>query len=130
MYLLRHNLCERRAINPLCPCIFVLRVSDFESVMSRFQARQTDKITQLTGTLPAYYAFFDILIYKGKDTEFVHLSPDQIWHASKPSIYRVYRISTNRPFRHKLDRLFYVCSESKSLRDKRGNSYFLTTPSL
>jgi hypothetical protein len=73
MYLLRYNLCERRAINPLCPCIFVLRVSDFESVMSRFQARVTDKITQLTGTLPAYYAIFDILIYKGKDTEFVHL---------------------------------------------------------
>jgi DNA ligase 1 len=42
-------------------------VSDFESVMSRFQTRRADKIVQLTGTLPVYYTIFDILIYKGKD---------------------------------------------------------------
>ncbi|MEK5237012.1 ATP-dependent DNA ligase [Paenibacillus sp. FSL L8-0470] len=42
-------------------------VSDFESVMSRFQSRRADKIQQLTATLPAYYAIFDILQYKGKD---------------------------------------------------------------
>ncbi|MEK3969428.1 ATP-dependent DNA ligase [Paenibacillus sp. FSL H7-0323] len=42
-------------------------VSDFESIMSRFQTRRADKIVQLTGTLPAYYAIFDILMYKGKD---------------------------------------------------------------
>jgi DNA ligase-1 len=29
-------------------------VSDFESVMSRFQTRRAEKIVQLTGTLPAY----------------------------------------------------------------------------
>ncbi|MEK3768494.1 ATP-dependent DNA ligase [Paenibacillus sp. FSL R5-0887] len=42
-------------------------VSDFESVMSRFQTRRAEKIVQLTGTLPAYYAIFDILMYKGQD---------------------------------------------------------------
>ncbi|MEK3673504.1 ATP-dependent DNA ligase [Paenibacillus sp. FSL R10-2771] len=42
-------------------------VSDFESVMSRFQARRPEKIKQLTITLPAYYAIFDILHYKGQD---------------------------------------------------------------
>ncbi|MDF9845468.1 MULTISPECIES: ATP-dependent DNA ligase [unclassified Paenibacillus] len=42
-------------------------VSDFEAVMSRFQARRQGKIQQLTGTLPAYYAIFDILQYKGND---------------------------------------------------------------
>lgn len=42
-------------------------ISDFESVMSRFQTRRADKIIQLTGTLPAYYAIFDILMYKGQD---------------------------------------------------------------
>ncbi|ASA22061.1 ATP-dependent DNA ligase [Paenibacillus donghaensis] len=42
-------------------------VSDFESVMSRFQTRRDDKIQQLTASLPAYYAIFDILMYKGQD---------------------------------------------------------------
>jgi DNA ligase-1 len=42
-------------------------VSEFESIMSRFQARRAEKIIQLIGTLPAYYAIFDILMYKGKD---------------------------------------------------------------
>ncbi|MEK5417223.1 MULTISPECIES: ATP-dependent DNA ligase [Paenibacillus] len=51
-------------------------VSDFEAVMSRFQARRTDKITQLTGTLPVYYAIFDILMYKGKDLRGLHLMID------------------------------------------------------
>ncbi|ASA20969.1 ATP-dependent DNA ligase [Paenibacillus donghaensis] len=42
-------------------------VSDFESVMSRFQTRRADKVRQLTASLPAYYAIFDILMYKGQD---------------------------------------------------------------
>lgn len=42
-------------------------VSDFESVMSRFQARRVDKIKQLTTTMPAYFGIFDILMYKGQD---------------------------------------------------------------
>lgn len=42
-------------------------VSDFESVMSRFQSRRADKILKLTATLPAYYAIFDVLHYKGQD---------------------------------------------------------------
>lgn len=42
-------------------------VSDFESVMTRFQARRTDKIKKLTASLPAFYAIFDILQYKGQD---------------------------------------------------------------
>lgn len=35
--------------------------------MSRFQARKADKIQRLTATLPAYFAIFDILQYKGQD---------------------------------------------------------------
>lgn len=42
-------------------------VSDFEAVMTRFQAKRDDKINRLTGELPAYYAIFDILMYQGKD---------------------------------------------------------------
>lgn len=42
-------------------------VSDFEAVMTRFQARRADKIHQLSRALPAYYAIFDILMYKGED---------------------------------------------------------------
>lgn len=42
-------------------------VSDFEAVMSRFQSRRADKILKLTSTLPAFYAIFDILQYKGQD---------------------------------------------------------------
>ncbi|WP_332910064.1 ATP-dependent DNA ligase [Paenibacillus sonchi] len=42
-------------------------VSDFETVMSRFQARRADKVQQLTAKLPAYYAIFDILMHKGQD---------------------------------------------------------------
>ncbi|MFD1776994.1 ATP-dependent DNA ligase [Paenibacillus rhizophilus] len=42
-------------------------ISDFEAVMSRFQARRSDKIQRLTASLPAYYAIFDILQYKGMD---------------------------------------------------------------
>lgn len=42
-------------------------VSDFEAVMSRFQARKSDKIQQLTATLPAIYAIFDVLQYNGRD---------------------------------------------------------------
>ncbi|WP_150274270.1 ATP-dependent DNA ligase [Paenibacillus tepidiphilus] len=42
-------------------------VSDFEAVMSRFQARRPDKIQQLKATLPVYYAIFDVLQYRGQD---------------------------------------------------------------
>lgn len=42
-------------------------VSDFEAVMSRFQARRTDKIAHLSAVLPAYYAVFDVLQYRGED---------------------------------------------------------------
>lgn len=42
-------------------------ISDFEAVMTRFQARRAEKIKRLTITQPAYYAIFDILMYKGQD---------------------------------------------------------------
>ncbi|WP_433946985.1 ATP-dependent DNA ligase [Paenibacillus sp. SN-8-1] len=42
-------------------------VSDSESVMSRFQAKKSDMITQLTGRLPVTFVVFDVLSYKGKD---------------------------------------------------------------
>lgn len=40
---------------------------DFESVMSRFQARRSDTIRRLTTELPVTYVIFDILRYKGED---------------------------------------------------------------
>ncbi|MCM3784333.1 ATP-dependent DNA ligase [Neobacillus mesonae] len=43
-------------------------VSDFEAVMSRFQARKADKINALTITNPATFAVFDVLHYNGIDT--------------------------------------------------------------
>lgn len=42
-------------------------LNDFEAVMSRFSTRQQSKINQLTKTLPATFAIFDVLQYKGKD---------------------------------------------------------------
>lgn len=42
-------------------------VADFEATMSRFQARCADKIARLSATLPAYFAAFDVLQYKGVD---------------------------------------------------------------
>lgn len=42
-------------------------VSDFEAVMTRFQAKRSEKIKRLTAEQPAYFAIFDILMYKGKD---------------------------------------------------------------
>lgn len=42
-------------------------ISDFESTMSRFQNRKADKIKQLMGSLPVFFAIFDILFYDGKD---------------------------------------------------------------
>ncbi|OMF54666.1 ATP-dependent DNA ligase [Paenibacillus rhizosphaerae] len=42
-------------------------ISDFESVMARFQAKKADKIQQLTKTLPVTFVIFDILYYKGQD---------------------------------------------------------------
>ncbi|MFB4326378.1 ATP-dependent DNA ligase [Priestia sp. BR_2] len=41
--------------------------SDFEAVMTRFQAKKTDKITALAGTLPSTFVMFDVLQYNGKD---------------------------------------------------------------
>lgn len=52
---------EIACVDPLTGAI------DFESVMSRFQARRADKIRQLTQTLPVTYVVFDILRYKGED---------------------------------------------------------------
>lgn len=40
---------------------------DFESVMSRFQARRSDTIRRLIAELPVTYVIFDILRYKGED---------------------------------------------------------------
>ncbi|CAM3303890.1 hypothetical protein [Paenibacillus taichungensis] len=42
-------------------------LNDFEGVMSRFSTKQTSKIQLLTKTLPATFAIFDILQYKGRD---------------------------------------------------------------
>ncbi|MDH2332490.1 ATP-dependent DNA ligase [Paenibacillus polymyxa] len=42
-------------------------VSDFESVMSRFQAKKADKIARLVAELPATFVVFDVLSYKGED---------------------------------------------------------------
>lgn len=42
-------------------------LNDFEAVMSRFSTRQHSKVQQLTKTLPATYAIFDVLQYKGQD---------------------------------------------------------------
>ncbi|MEC0110388.1 ATP-dependent DNA ligase [Paenibacillus taichungensis] len=42
-------------------------LNDFEAVMSRFSTRQHSKVQQLTKTLPATFAIFDILHYKGQD---------------------------------------------------------------
>ncbi|MFJ2042267.1 ATP-dependent DNA ligase [Paenibacillus taichungensis] len=42
-------------------------LNDFEAVMSRFSTKQDSKIQQLTRTLPATFAIFDILQYKGQD---------------------------------------------------------------
>lgn len=40
---------------------------DFETVMSRFQAKKEPRIKQLMGINPVTYVVFDILKYKGKD---------------------------------------------------------------
>lgn len=42
-------------------------VSEFEATMTRFQAKRADKIARLSASLPAYFAAFDILRYKGED---------------------------------------------------------------
>lgn len=42
-------------------------VVDFESIMSRFQAKKSDKIEQLSAQLPVTFVVFDILRYKGED---------------------------------------------------------------
>ncbi|MCM3131921.1 ATP-dependent DNA ligase [Paenibacillus polysaccharolyticus] len=42
-------------------------INDFEGVMSRFNTKQASKVQQLTKTLPATFAIFDILQYKGHD---------------------------------------------------------------
>lgn len=43
-------------------------ISDFEAVMSRFQARRSDKIDRLVKTVPVYFGIFDVLMFKGHDT--------------------------------------------------------------
>ncbi|MNW41028.1 putative ATP-dependent DNA ligase YkoU [compost metagenome] len=42
---------------------------DFESIMTRFMAKKTDKIQQLTSTLPVTFVIFDVLYYKGQDLQ-------------------------------------------------------------
>ncbi|WP_339309776.1 ATP-dependent DNA ligase [Paenibacillus sp. FSL k6-2145] len=42
-------------------------LNDFEAVMSRFSTRQHSKVQQFPKTLPATFAIFDILQYKGQD---------------------------------------------------------------
>lgn len=41
-------------------------LNDFEAVMSRFSTRQHSKVQQFPKTLPATFAIFDILQYKGQ----------------------------------------------------------------
>lgn len=52
---------EIACVDPLTGAI------NFESVMSRFQAKRTDKILRLTGSFPVTYVVFDILRFKGED---------------------------------------------------------------
>ncbi|MBB3132141.1 DNA ligase-1 [Paenibacillus rhizosphaerae] len=42
-------------------------ISDFEAVMTRFQAKKADMIDRLQRTLPVTFVVFDILQYKGRD---------------------------------------------------------------
>ncbi|MGN7169624.1 ATP-dependent DNA ligase [Paenibacillus cellulositrophicus] len=42
-------------------------ISDFEAVMTRFQAKKADKIDRLRRALPVTFVIFDILQYKGRD---------------------------------------------------------------
>lgn len=42
-------------------------LNDFEGIMSRFSTKQANKIQHLSKTLPATYAIFDVLQYKGLD---------------------------------------------------------------
>ncbi|EHQ62309.1 ATP-dependent DNA ligase [Paenibacillus dendritiformis C454] len=48
-------------------CIDPVGAVDFESVMTRFQARRSDSINRLMGQLPATFVVFDILMYRGED---------------------------------------------------------------
>lgn len=42
---------------------------DFESIMTRFKAKKSDKIQQFTSTLPVTFVIFDVLHYKGQDLQ-------------------------------------------------------------
>lgn len=42
-------------------------ISDFESVMPRFQAKKFNKIAALIGSLPSTFVIFDVLQYNGED---------------------------------------------------------------
>ena len=48
-------------------------LNDFEAVMSRFSTRQHTKVVQLIKMLPATFAIFDILMFKGQDLRNLHL---------------------------------------------------------
>ncbi|AUO09573.1 ATP-dependent DNA ligase [Paenibacillus sp. lzh-N1] len=42
---------------------------DFESIMTRFMAKKSEKIQQLASTLPVTFVIFDVLHYKGQDLQ-------------------------------------------------------------
>ncbi|WDZ59484.1 ATP-dependent DNA ligase [Paenibacillus polymyxa] len=42
---------------------------DFESIMTRFMAKKSEKTQQLTRTLPVTFVIFDVLHYKGQDLQ-------------------------------------------------------------
>lgn len=48
-------------------CIDPTGAVDFESVMTRFQARRADSINRLMGQIPVTFVVFDILMYRGED---------------------------------------------------------------
>ncbi|MGN7352335.1 ATP-dependent DNA ligase [Paenibacillus amylolyticus] len=80
LYTRHHNDCTRQYPELLLPFDYDIildgevacsdpatGLNDFEAVMSRFSTRQHSKVQQLTKTLPATFAIFDILQYKGQD---------------------------------------------------------------
>ncbi|MBT2765893.1 RNA ligase family protein [Paenibacillus sp. ISL-20] len=82
LYTRHNNDCSRRQYPEIANALFphdiildgeiacvdpIKGISDFESVMARFQAKKADKIAALTGTLPVTFVIFDVLQYQGED---------------------------------------------------------------